>query len=620
MWIEDRYGKASCLFTALLVVCAFPKRILANAFAANETAAKVYPGDAGYPSIEQWRALNASISGRLLKFSNPGNVCYGSAFNQNECARFKIQYNNATFVAGSSGLTNWPQWAGNPCPPPPLNNSIKAGPAEGCGVGKYPNYIVKATSAEDVATAVKWAAKAGVRVVVKNTGHDFLGRNVGYGSLSIWTRHIQGAEWTEKWNGTVAGNDISGRWKGAAWTYGSGMTWGQMNYLSAQKKHIVVAGAEGTVGAGGGWLLGGGHGPYSNVYGLGVEQVLEFQVVTPDGEIRIASPNQNQDLFWALRGGGASTYGIVTRVSYKVYPVPTVTFLALYMTPKGNSNADQESWYNGMAFYLAMHPNFTDFGLSGYPSLTKDSYSGMLMVIDKSPKELLDWFTPIQKKLESYNITVEPNTISNEEFSGMESMEVGNNGPAEPSGLLFSMSSRLFSRESLTEANVPNIAKMLKVLLHEPGAYLLPYPNIPGRSYHNRSWNYGLNPAWKTAAMHMISIWHLQEGDDKGLGRIGEFKKRDTRSPMDKLKEMDTKMVEQHIPAMDGLAQNHGAYINEGSPFEKNWQTTFYGGGANYEKLLAVKKKYDPQNVLWCFPCVGGDVFKEGEDGKLYHA
>jgi hypothetical protein len=310
--------------------------------------------------------------------------------------------------------------------------------------------------------------------------------------------------------------------------------------------------------------LASGHGPYSNVYGLGVEQVLDFQVVTPNGDILNANPKQNQDLFWALRGGGASTFGIVTKVSYKAYPAPNVTFLALYMTPKDNSTAAQDAWYDAMAYYLAIHPNMTDFGLSGYPSLMKDSYSGMLMAPGKSEKEVLDFWAPFGKKLEAYGIVHEPNIITNDEFVSMTDLgaSIGNSGPAEPSGLLFSMSSRLFSRTILKESNVPDLSKMLKVILSDPGSYLLPYPNIPGVTHQNRAWDFGLNPAWKTSSLHMISIWHLEVGDD--VGKIGGFKtKRGIANPLDKVREMEQKMTKTYIPAMDRLSQNSGAYINE---------------------------------------------------------
>jgi hypothetical protein len=306
-----------------------------------------------------------------------------------------------------------------------------------------------------------------------------------------------------------------------------------------------------------------GHGPYSNVFGLGVEQVLDFEVVTPNGTILKANPNQNQDLFWALRGGGASTFGVVTQISYKAYPTPNVTFLGLYMIPKDNSSASQEGWFNAMAFYLAMHPNMTDFGLSGYPSLMKDSYSGMLMAPGKSGKEVEDFWAPIGKKLESYGIVQEPNIITNDDYVAMTDYgaAIGNSGPAEPSGLLFSMSSRLFARSSLNEANVPAIAKMLKVILSDDGSYLLPYPNIPGIKHANRDWDYALNPAWKTSSLHMISIWHLDMGQD--IGKIGGFKKRDVKNPLEKVKEMEERMTQDYIPAMDPLSTKSAAYINE---------------------------------------------------------
>lgn len=53
-------------------------------------------------------------------------------------------------------------------------------------MGAYPEYVVNATSAEHVSIALRWAGKKHVRVVVKNTGHSYQGRSIGYGSLSIW--------------------------------------------------------------------------------------------------------------------------------------------------------------------------------------------------------------------------------------------------------------------------------------------------------------------------------------------------------------------------------------------------------------------------------------------------
>jgi FAD/FMN-containing dehydrogenase len=59
-----------------------------------------------------------------------------------------------------------------------------------------------------------------------------------------------------------------------------------------------------------GWTQCGGHGPMTSAYGLGSDNVLEFQVVTADGQLKIANSVANPDLFWALRGGCGGTFGI----------------------------------------------------------------------------------------------------------------------------------------------------------------------------------------------------------------------------------------------------------------------------------------------------------------------
>jgi hypothetical protein len=339
--------------------------------------------------------------------------------------------------------------------------------------------------------------------------------------------------------------------------------------------------------------------------------------VTPDGEIRIVNEKLNPDLFWALRGGGGSTYGIVTRVVYKAYPAPQVAAMALYMTPKNSSAAAQEAYYQAMGYFLAIQPNFTDFGLSGYPTLTKKSYRALLWAPGKAAEEILDFFTPMERKLLSYEINLSKYPVSSNIFLALEYFAASSNDYAEASGDPFAMSSRLFSRNALAEGNVSAIAKMLETLLKDSDIELLPYPNVPGSKHENRKWDVGLNPAWKKTALHMVSIWYPSVNDT--VVKFNESRSA-ARNQLDAVKIMEKKMTEVYGPAMDALSENGAAYINEGSYLEKDWKKTFYGGGERYEKLLSIKKRYDPRNILWCFPCVGGDVFKEREDGKLYVA
>ncbi|PPQ85186.1 hypothetical protein CVT25_004193 [Psilocybe cyanescens] len=128
----------------------------------------------------------------------------------------------------------------------------------------------------------------------------------------------------------------------SAMTVGAGVQWGEA-YLFAEKNNITVrahSGSDKAVGAAGGWLQGGGHSPLSNTMGLGVDRV--YKVVTPDGKYRVANECQNKDLFFALRGGGGGTFGVVTEATILASPPVVVqTFILQFSL---NRTLTQEMW------------------------------------------------------------------------------------------------------------------------------------------------------------------------------------------------------------------------------------------------------------------------------------
>lgn len=75
--------------------------------------------------------------------------------------------------------------------------------------------------------------------------------------------------------------------------------------------YSITLGAFSSVGVAGGFAMGGGHGPLGPKYGLAVDNVLQFRIVTADGTVRVANSAQNTDLFYALRGGGGGVFGVV---------------------------------------------------------------------------------------------------------------------------------------------------------------------------------------------------------------------------------------------------------------------------------------------------------------------
>ena len=80
------------------------------------------------------------------------------------------------------------------------------------------------------------------------------------------------------------------------------------NWMVDQQNITVVVSGFWSLGAAGGWSMGGGHGSITSFLGLGADQVLSLNVVTADGSFLTADPTQNEDLFFALRGGGGGTF------------------------------------------------------------------------------------------------------------------------------------------------------------------------------------------------------------------------------------------------------------------------------------------------------------------------
>ena len=78
----------------------------------------------------------------------------------------------------------------------------------------------------------------------------------------------------------------------------------EINEAASKRNLTIVSGGAATVGLGG-YLSGGGHGAISHIFGLAADQILEFEVVTPDGDIVTANECLNKDLFWAMRGVGS---------------------------------------------------------------------------------------------------------------------------------------------------------------------------------------------------------------------------------------------------------------------------------------------------------------------------
>lgn len=157
-----------------------------------------------------------------------------------------------------------PLYEGRSCLPSPYNYTSS------CEQGAYPVYAVNVTTVAQIQLAINFARNENLRLVVKNTGHDFNGKASGKGALSIWTHYLKEKEYLPAFK-------AANGYHGPAIKFGSGVQVWEAYEFAKSIGHSVVGGEAVTVGLGGGYTAGGGHSPLSSMYGMAADQVLVMQ-------------------------------------------------------------------------------------------------------------------------------------------------------------------------------------------------------------------------------------------------------------------------------------------------------------------------------------------------------
>ena len=144
-----------------------------------DQSCKAYPGSPSWPSPSKWAALNASVSGQLLHPPPPGAVCHPGqpTYDSATCPTVQYLWNNSVDWHATNPISSaWNNWNNDSCLP------YLPSPCSGEG---YPIYVVNATCSEDVKMGVDFARENNIRLVVKASGHDYLGRFENYSSSSV---------------------------------------------------------------------------------------------------------------------------------------------------------------------------------------------------------------------------------------------------------------------------------------------------------------------------------------------------------------------------------------------------------------------------------------------------
>ncbi|CAO2655278.1 Nn.00g103420.m01.CDS01 [Neocucurbitaria sp. VM-36] len=558
------------------------------------------PGEPCWPSTSEWSTFNRSIDGRLRLTVPWAAPCFTNSSSE-ECEEVALNYTNGvsrTTQYGAMEFLDWETCGQSHCS---LNSYKPSSPVSGtCSLGRLSTYYVQARTADDISKTLDFVREHGIRVSIKNTGHDYFGRSNAANSLAIWTHNMKDM----KYHKSFQPQGCRARYENIG-EVGAGIQAQEAWKFFEPLGMLVTVGAVGSVGIAGGFGQGGGHGPLGPAYGLMVDQAVEFEVVTADGSKRIVNECSDKDLFWAMRGGGGGNYAVLTSYKFQLHPaVPlnVYSFQAHFPMPNGVLNITESKVHRDIIGALAANQTlFGKHGIAGYNFVHADRMIS-LQIMPSSDTEAVKTITSQWHDfLTSYpGLNITDNTYYSfptfsEWHSFTERPEISRNGPV---GLGIMEASRFIPKDLFTSPD--NIEQVVNSVVT---AMQLSYTNLGGgcaQLYATGPLNHvdnsktGVNPAWRDA------LWHVVMGAAW------------TTNTPPHLRTQIQNTISASIQPFKALTPGGGCYMNEGDWTEDSWQNTFFG--ENYDRLLAVKNRYDPSGLFNCWKCVGWT----GYDDPMY--
>lgn len=547
--------------------------------------ARARPNDPGWPPDAAWAQLNREVGGRLLKPASPFAGCSGAP---TDCR------------AALQGIKN-PYWIGDE---PALTQASGWVDAWTC---EPSTYAVAAEGAGDIVAAVNFARIHDLRLVIRGGGHGYQGTSNAADSLLIWTRQMN----------SVALHDdfVAQGCKGepeTAVSVGAGALWADAyQTVTTRGGRYVQGGGCRTVGVAG-LVQGGGFGSWSKRYGTGAAGLLEAEVVLADGTVCVANKCLHPDLFWAIKGGGGGTFGVVTRFTLRTHELPEYLGAVATSIRASSDEAYRVLIARAMDFYAT---NLFNAHWGETFNFGRQNRLGINMLsqgLSHSQAENIwaPFFAWVRARKEySFAGDVQILVVPARSFWNPAYMNARLPGVALLDDRPGAMPYHAFWRDDRYEAGQLLYAyksAWLPASLLEPGQRkslveaIFDSTRHWGVEFHFNKGLAGGSPesiaATRDTSMNpqVLGAFALAiigssgppaypgmpgAGPDVGQARIA---------------------AAQVAKAMDELlkvAPGAGAYLNESDYFQRNWQAAFWG--THYSKLLDIKRQYDAQGLFF---------------------
>ncbi|OOQ84385.1 FAD binding domain protein [Penicillium brasilianum] len=539
------------------------------AIASQSPSCRCLPGDACWPSTSTWNAFNQSIDGLLMATVPLGTPCHAPNFDEEKCKAIKDGWllPDEHYKTSSSIMA---PYFGSCDPFYPSS--------EPCPIGNLVQYAVNVSKPEHIIKTLEFTRKYNIRFIVRNTGHDYQGKSTGAGALAVWMHNLKDIE-VKNWS--------DAHYTGKAAKLAAGVQ-GIDAFEAAHKEGLRIVGGEcPSVGLAGGYSQGGGHSALSSRYGLGADQILEWEVIDGTGRFLIANREQNADLYWALAGGGAGTYGIVWSMTSKAHPDGVVSGLNLTFSA---TEISTDTFFQAVELYNAHLSSIVDEGVMSLNFLTNTSFTIAPMTGPDIPlRRLESLFQPVRDGFDRLGIHY---TYQSEEFDSYLAQFRTQQAPIEVG--IAQYGGWLVPR-SVVQENNSGLTESIRSVISNGGIFTTVAINVSKRvsgDVHN-----AVLPAWREAIAHVVlsTSW---EWDDHDYTIAAQ-----------------EKMTNDFMPSLMKLAPKSGAYLNEADFRQPDFKTAFYG--ENYDALRQVKAKYDPHNLFYGLTAVGSDEWTVSSSGRM---
>lgn len=577
--------------TAALALHSAPVLDLAVRAATPRLPRRARPTDPGWPDAASWQKLKDAVGGNLIQVQPLFAPCSGDPKNA-ACREVTGNIRNPFFLGDQPAGTQVSGWLDAWTPAPSA-------------------YAVKARNAADISAAINFARERNLRLVVKGAGHSYQGTSNAADSLLIWTRAMNDVTLHDAFvpKGSAAPPV-------PAVTAGAGAVWIDLY-------HSVTNGAGRYVQGGGctdvgvaGLVQSGGFGSFSKAFGTAASSLLEAEIVTADGQIRTTNANTEPELFWAIKGGGGGSWGVVTRLTLRTHDLPTH-----FGSAWGKIKADSDAAFRTLiarfvAFYASdlFNPHWGE-----QISLGPDNTLEISMVCqgldEAQPKQIwkpfFDWVVASTK---DFHIAEERGARATQarhwwDVRGNDSMipDTRKGVPAyhgwwqgdqdQVAAFIHAFDSLWLPASLLTKNNQSNLVDALFAASRHKKFSLHFNKGLAGAPADAKA--AATETATNPAVGEAFALAIIADGGGPAYpGFPG--------APIDlAAAHKDARAIDLATAELRRVAPAAGSYVSESNYFNVDWREAFWGD--NYPRLRAVKDKYDPHGLFFVHHGVGSE-------------